>query len=92
METTQLHTAPNAEQTREGALTKAIESQTAKIPSVFFLSLGLASVALSAGFALAGERHKKNANFVGLWAPTFLLLGIYNKLVKLEGHDRVSKF
>jgi hypothetical protein len=24
---------------------------------------------------------------VGQWAPSFLLLGLYNKLVKLEGHD-----
>jgi hypothetical protein len=28
------------------------------------------------------------ALFVGHWAPTFLLLGIYNKLVKLLGSDR----
>jgi hypothetical protein len=29
----------------------------------------------------------KTANFVGQWAPTFLILGLYNKLVKLEGSD-----
>jgi hypothetical protein len=25
--------------------------------------------------------------FVGQWAPSLLILGLYNKLVKLEGHD-----
>jgi hypothetical protein len=32
--------------------------------------------------------RKQNALFVGQWAPTFLLLGIYNKLVKQFGSDR----
>lgn len=72
---------------QEGQITKQIENQTAKIPSVFFLSLALGSVALSAGLALS-KRTRPGANFVGLWAPTFLLLGIYNKLVKIEGNDR----
>jgi hypothetical protein len=32
---------------------------------------------------------KKNdeALFVGQWPPTFLLLGVYNKLVKQLGHE-----
>jgi len=75
---------------REGKLTKKIENQTAKIPSVFFLNLALGSVALSAALAI-NKRTRLGANFVGLWAPTFLLLGIYNKLVKLEGNDRYSR-
>jgi len=29
------------------------------------------------------------ALFVGQWAPTFLILGLYNKLVKQHGSDRV---
>jgi hypothetical protein len=32
-----------------------------------------------------GQRH--NALFVGQWAPTFLILGLYNKLVKVAGSD-----
>jgi hypothetical protein len=28
---------------------------------------------------------------VGQWAAPFLLLGIYNKLIKLEGHDQENK-
>lgn len=74
---------------REGEFTKMVESRTARIPSVFFLNLGIGSVILSAVLAMFRGR-RQDANFVGLWAPTFLLLGIYNKLVKLEGHDRES--
>ena len=29
----------------------------------------------------------KDALFVGQWAPTFLLLGTYNKIVKVLGSD-----
>jgi hypothetical protein len=73
---------------KEGEMTKLIERQTAKIPSVFFLNLGIASILASLGFAVAGERYRKTANFIGLWVPTLLIMGIYNKLVKLEGSDR----
>lgn len=78
------------EQPREGELTKRIEKQTAKIPSVGYLSLAVGSMVLSAGLAIFANR-KEFANFVGLWAPSFMLLGIYNKLVKLEGSDQYSK-
>ncbi len=74
----------------EGELTKRIEEQTAKMPSVGFLGLAIGSMALSAGLALFSER-KEYANFVGLWAPSFLLIGIYNKLVKLQGSDMMSQ-
>jgi hypothetical protein len=30
------------------------------------------------------------ASFVGLWVPSLLLLGLYNKIVKVAGSDRVS--
>ncbi len=75
---------------QEGHWTKKIENQTAKIPSVAFLSLALASVAVSLGFK-AVNKKSVTSTFVGLWAPTFLLLGIYNKLVKLEGNDRYNR-
>jgi hypothetical protein len=29
----------------------------------------------------------KDALFVGQWVAPFLLFGIYNKIVKTEGHD-----
>ncbi|MBC7692611.1 MAG: hypothetical protein H7222_12680 [Methylotenera sp.] len=69
---------------KEGAFTKRVESQTAKVPSIGYLGLAVGSMVLSAGLVIFAER-KEYANFVGLWAPAFMLLGIYNKLVKLEG-------
>jgi hypothetical protein len=69
----------------EGPVATAIEEQTAKLPSDLFLWLGIGSMVLSAGFQIAGQ--KKISNFIGHWPVNFLVLGLYNKLVKLEGHD-----
>ncbi|MEZ0391981.1 MAG: hypothetical protein ACAH59_07195 [Pseudobdellovibrionaceae bacterium] len=76
-------TTPHA---TEGEVTKKIENVTAKVPSLGYLGLAVGSMAISAGLALFTER-KSLANFVGLWVPSFMLMGIYNKLVKLEGSD-----
>jgi hypothetical protein len=73
----------------EGAVAKAIENQTAKLPSDVFLWSALGAITVSAGLKIAGRKH--SALFVGQWAAPFLLLGIYNKLVKLEGHDQNDK-
>ena len=72
---------------REGATTKAIEHFTSQVPSGTYLSLAIGSIALSAVLHMAGRKH--DAQFVGHWAPTFLILGLYNKLVKVAGSDRV---
>jgi hypothetical protein len=72
----------------EGPVAKAIEQQTAKLPSDTFLWAAVASMALSAALQLSGKRHA--SVFVGQWAPAFLLLGVYNKSVKQLGSDRVS--
>lgn len=69
----------------EGPVAKAIETQTAKIPSDIFLWAALGSMAVSATFKIMGK--KDESLFVGQWAAPFLLLGIYNKMVKQEGHD-----
>ena len=69
----------------EGRIAKAIEEQTAKLPSDTFLWASVGAMTASLALKLAGA--DKTALFVGQWAPSFLLLGIYNKLVKLEGHD-----
>ena len=34
----------------------------------------------------------QTANVVGEWAPTFLMIGGYNKLVKLMGSERRSRY
>lgn len=79
-------TSPNP-QHREGKIARTIEQQTAKLPSDTFLWAAMGSIGASLVFAIMGQQ--KRANFVGQWAPTFLILGLYNKLVKLQGSDRV---
>ncbi len=65
----------------EGPITQAIERQAPKIPSDFFFWAAGASIAASLALKVAKRQH--DALFVGEWAPTFLLLGIFNKLVKV---------
>jgi len=72
----------------EGKLATAIEEQTAKLPSDIYLWAAIGSIGISLVLKLTGQRH--NALFVGQWAAPFLLFGVYNKLVKLEGHDSQS--
>lgn len=71
----------------EGFLAHTIEDQTAKLPSDVFLWAALGSIAGSLYLKTAGRHH--DALFVGQWAPTFLILGLYNKIVKVAGHDRI---
>lgn len=70
---------------QEGPVAEAIEEQTAKLPSDIFLWAALGSMAVSATLQIMGK--KERSLFVGQWAAPFLILGLYNKLVKLEGHD-----
>ena len=70
----------------EGPVARAIEQQTAKLPSDTFMWLAWGSIAASLTLKLMGR--DKDALFVGQWAPTFLIHGLYVKMVKLMGHDR----
>ena len=72
----------------EGQTAKNIEEQIAKIPSTVYLSLALGSMAFSLALKLMGKKH--DALFVGQWAAPFLLFGIYNKIVKTQGHDKID--
>jgi hypothetical protein len=79
-------TAARAEH-REGYVARSLEQQTAKLPSDTWLWFALASIGLSLFFQVSGDERK--ASFVAHWAPTFLLLGLYNKLVKLHGSEGI---
>lgn len=70
---------------REDQVTGAIETQTSKIPSSAYLAAAVGSIAASAILKAVGKGHW--SLFVGQWAPTFLILGIYNKMVKQHGSD-----
>jgi len=72
-------------QHQEGPVAETIEEQTAKLPSDIFLWMSLGSMGVSLAFQLMGKKHL--SLFIGQWAAPFLLLGIYNKLVKQLGHD-----
>jgi hypothetical protein len=74
---------------KEGRVATAIEEQTAKIPSDVFLWSALGAMAVSLTLQIMGQ--KKMSLFVGQWPAPFLLLGVYNKLVKQQGHDKVNK-
>lgn len=74
----------------EGLLTKRVEDVTAQVPSIGYLALAGGSLILSACIATFTQKRAL-ANFVGLWVPSFMLIGIYNKLVKLEGHDSIDR-
>lgn len=77
-----------AAQHSEGQVAHAIEKQTAKLPSDTFLWAAGASIVASLALQIMGR--KTESNFVGQWAPTFLILGLYNKLVKVAGSDRTT--
>lgn len=70
---------------KEGPVATAIEEQTAKLPSDLFLWAAIGAMAGSAIFRVC--KKKQASLFIGQWAAPFLLLGIYNKLVKIGGHD-----
>lgn len=74
------------QQHSEGPVAKAIEEQTAKLPSDTFLWIAIGAMATSATLQMIGNRNA--SLFVGQWAPTLLILGLYNKMVKQLGSDR----
>jgi hypothetical protein len=70
---------------KEGAITKTIEHYTSMVPSGTYLTLAVGSIGLAAAMKLMGR--DKDAQFIGHWVPTILILGLYNKLVKVEGSE-----
>ncbi len=72
----------------EGMVAKTIEKQTAKLPSDTFLWAAIAAMGVSLVMQATGKKH--GSLFIGQWAAPFLLFGVYNKLVKVAGSDRLS--
>jgi hypothetical protein len=70
----------------EGITTKGIESVTSSVPSSTWLALAGGSVIASLVLKVMG-RHS-TANFVGEWVPSLLVIGLYNKMVKVMGSER----
>ena len=71
----------------EDQVTSLIESYSAQLPSSFYLCAAGGSVLASLIAQLRGKKH--HALFFGQWVAPFLLLGIYNKMVKQHGSDAI---
>jgi len=80
-----------AGQAEEDQFTAAIEAYTAPIPSSAYLGLALASIAASITIQAIQKEKANPALFVGQWVAPFLLLGIYNKMVKQHGSDAATR-
>jgi len=65
----------------DGIVTRTMETQTAKLPADIFLWGALGSIGISLYLEISGNADK--SRFVGQWVAPFLLLGVYNKLVKM---------
>jgi hypothetical protein len=51
--------------------------------------VAVAAMGASLLFQVAGQG--KWGNFIAQWVPTWLIIGLYNKIVKLEGHDKFDR-
>ena len=92
METYDVATQTNgvpAGTSNEDRVTKGIEAYTAAIPSLAYLGVAVGAMALSLFCQVTGRG--KWGNFIAQWVPTWLIIGVYNKMVKLEGHDRYDR-
>jgi len=72
----------------EDQYTKSVEQYTAAIPSSTYLGIAVGAMALSLICQMTGRG--KWGNFIAQWVPTWLIIGVYNKLVKLEDHDQTD--
>jgi hypothetical protein len=73
----------------EDRFTKSVEEYTAALPSSAYLAIAIGAMAASLALQVSGK--EKWGNFVAQWVPTWLVIGLYNKLVKLEGHDQLDR-
>jgi hypothetical protein len=72
-------------QHKEGPVAETIENQTAKVPSDVYLGASVGAMATSAVLQIIGQR--KVSLFIGQWVAPILIMGLYNKIVKVAGHD-----
>jgi hypothetical protein len=82
----------------EGKTTDIIERRTGRVPSGAYLTLAVGSMIASALLMLSARRtplgrvgaRAQLGFFVGQWVPSLLVIGLYNKLVKVE-HELLRK-
>jgi len=64
---------------------KTVKEYTTAVPFSAYLGVAVGAMALSLALQFAGRG--KWGNFIAQWVPACLIIGVYTKLVKLEGHD-----
>lgn len=69
----------------EGRVAREIEQRTKMLPSDLFLWAAIGSI--GASLIMKFMDRDEDSEFIGQWAPTLLILGLYNKLVKLHGSE-----
>jgi hypothetical protein len=77
-----------AQQHAEGRLARTLERETAKLPSDVWLWSAVGAIGTAAALQMFGRRQA--SLFVGQWVAPLLLIGVYNKIVKTQGSDRVT--
>jgi len=83
------HQPKDGQPKEEGKVATMLEEVTSRIPSDVYLWSAMSAAATAFGLFIAGKKH--TALLVGQLAPSLLIIGLYNKLVKIEGHDEVDK-
>jgi hypothetical protein len=78
-----------APQTRGDKLTKSAKEYAPSMPSSAYLGIAAGAMILSLVCELTGRN--KWGNFIAQWVPVCLIIGVYNKLVKLEAHDHSDR-
>lgn len=78
-----------AGEVQEDQITASLEQFSTRLPTSFYL--GAAIVSILGSLSLKIAKRDRDALFVGQWAAPFLLLGIYNKMVKQHGSDAETK-
>lgn len=73
----------------EGPVAHRIEQYTATLPSDVWLLAAAGAMGISLACRLYGNPGR--SLFIGQWAAPLLIIGVYNKLVKIGGSDRVNR-
>jgi hypothetical protein len=70
---------------REGSVAKALEKRTSRVPSDIFLWVAGGAVLTAAVLQFMDRRER--SLFFGQLVPSLLVVGLYNKVVKLLGSE-----
>jgi hypothetical protein len=80
---------PNHQPKKEGQVATLLEEVTSRVPSDVYLWTAVGTAAAALGLFIGGKKH--TGLLLGQLAPSLLIIGLYNKLVKIEGHDEEDK-